>query len=290
MPDRSTQTRTTPSPLRPTETEALAEWRRLVQADAEQVMRLREQGPEPDHYTRLAPRFRPGSGLEAPELPLLEALAEPEDTWLDIGAGGGRFAVPLARRVRRLIALEPSEAMRGTLAEAARANGTTNIVVHDLRWPADAWTEAVDVSLAAHVVYDIAELSGFLDAMERHTRRLCVAVLADRGRGASLASVWQAVHDEPLAELPALREFVAVLGSRGRRYEVRTVPLAVPAPAEPEEAFELARRLCWLAPGSAKDEHLRALLQAQYAAPNARIALPPARRFIGIVTWVPPSG
>jgi hypothetical protein len=34
-----------------------------------------------------------------------------------------------------------------------------------------------------------------------------------------------------------------------------------------EEAFALARRLCWLAPGSAKDEHLRNLLLERYATP-----------------------
>lgn len=287
-PNQFTLASSKASPLRPTEAEALAEWRRLVHADAEQVARLREQGPEVDYYTCLAPRFRPGAGLETPELPLLAAIAEPQDTWLDIGAGGGRFAVPLARRVQRLIALEPSASMRATLEQAANESGASNVVVHDLRWPAEGWTESVDVSLSAHVLYDIAEPDGFLDAMERHTRRLCISILADRGRGANLSDVWQAVHGEPLAELPALREFVSLLGARGRRYEVRTVPLPSPEPIMMEEAFALARRLCWLAPGSAKDERLRKLLSERYATPDSRIALPPARRFIGFVTWEPP--
>ena len=40
------------------------------------------------------------------------------DVWLDIGAGAGRYALPLARTVARVIAVDSSPAMLGTLREA----------------------------------------------------------------------------------------------------------------------------------------------------------------------------
>ncbi len=272
--------------LRPDEAGALAAWAALVDADAEQVARIREPEPPRDHYAPTAQRFRP-DGLPAAELPLLLALAQPSDVWLDIGAGGGRFAVPLAARVARVIAVEPSEAMRDTLAAAAADVGRDNIEVHDVRWPAAGWTQDADVSLTAHSLYDIRELAPFLDAMEAHTRRLCVAVFRQFSRGTHLAALFEAVHGEPVHTLPALREFIAVLGGRGRRIEVRTVADDTPHVAPREQAFREARRLLWLAEGSAKDARMQALIEEWWGEPDG-VTLPVASEFIGVVTWEPP--
>lgn len=274
-------------PLRPSEADAIAAWAALVDADAAQVARVREPEPPGDFYAPMAGRFRLGSRA-ALELPLLETHARPDDTWLDIGAGGGRFAIPLSRRVARVIAVEPSEAMRATLTSAATEAGRTNIEVHDRRWPAADWPASADVSLAAHSIYDIREIVPFLDAMERHSRRLCIAVLADQPRGAQLARLFEAVHGEPLATLPALREFIALLSARGRRFDVATV-VGEPATVVPlDEAVAMARRLLWLAPGSEKERHMRSLIEEWWTAPGG-IALPPARRFLGAVSWEPAS-
>lgn len=273
--------------LRPSEADAIAAWAALVDADAAQVARVREPEPPGDFYAPMAERFRPGprAGLE---LPLLEAHAQPDDTWLDIGAGGGRFAIPLSRRVARVIAIEPSEAMRATLASAATEAGRTNIEVHDRRWPAAGWTTLADVSLAAHSIYDIREIAPFLDAMERHTRRLCIAVLADQPRGAQLARLFEAVHREPLATLPALREFIALLAARGRRFDVATVTGEPATTVSLDEAVAAARRLLWLAPGSEKERRMRSLIEEWWTVPGG-IALPPGRRFLGVVSWEPAS-
>jgi SAM-dependent methyltransferase len=276
--------------LRPDEATALAAWAALVDADAEQVARVREPEPPRDHYAPTAERFRPGA-LSSAELPLLQALARPTDTWLDIGAGGGRFAVPLAAHVARVVAVEPSGAMRSTLATAAAEAGRTNIEVHDLRWPAAGWTQDADVSLAAHCLYDIREAGPFLDAMEAHTRRLCVAVFRQFARGTQLARLFEAVHGEPLHTLPALREFVALLSARGRRVDLRTVPDDAPTVVPRDRAFRETRRLLWLAEGSAKDAHMQELVQQWWTSPEGgtdSIVLPVASRFIGVVTWEPP--
>jgi SAM-dependent methyltransferase len=260
----------------------------LIDADAAQVARVREPEPAADHYATVAARFRPGQ-LPSLELPVLEGFAQPADTWLDIGAGGGRFAVPLAKRVARVVAIEPSAAMRATLTSAAADAGISTIEVNDLRWPDASWTGIADVSLAAHSLYDIREIAPFLDAMERHTRRLCIAVFGQAARGASLAQLFEAVHGEPLQTLPALREFVALLGARSRRYEVRTVGMGNAVDLTPaDDAYEMGRRMLWLAPGSAKDQQMRALMQELWGRADG-IAMPAARPFIGIVSWEPPG-
>jgi SAM-dependent methyltransferase len=273
------------SPLRPPEAAALEEWRRLVDADREQVERLRESGPTDDFYAPVAASFTPGR-RESLEWPAIAELARAGDTWLDIGAGGGRFAVPLAAMVDRVIAVEPSAAMRATLTAAADAAGCKNIEVVDAYWPVAGWATDADVALAAHCLYDIGDIAGFLDAMERHARRACIAVFGCRARGAQLAELFEALHGEPMAPLPSLREFVALLGALGRRYDVRTAGSgATREPARPaEEAYAFARRLMWVAEGSVKDRRMCSLIDEWYGTPEG-VSLPALRPWIGVVSW-----
>jgi len=274
------------NPLRPSREVALEAWRALVAADAEQVPRVREPEPPHDHYQPTAAHFRAGA-RPASELPAMLDLARPQDTWLDIGAGGGRLAVPLAAHVARVIAVEPSSAMRETLTAAIAEAACTNVEVHDGRWPDPAWSDPVDVALAAHSLYDIAEIDAFLEAMERHARRLCVALLRPWARGTALAALFEAVHGEPMRTLPGLREFVALVAARGSAFEVRLAPTEPePAIRERDAAFAEARRLLWLAEGSAKEQRMRALMEEWWGRPDG-IAVPRGPAHIGVVSWTP---
>ncbi|MFN8638793.1 MAG: methyltransferase domain-containing protein [Dehalococcoidia bacterium] len=271
--------------LRPAARDALDAWRALVEADAEQVGRISELALDADYYAPMAPRFRPGA-RDSEELPVLEALLRPEDTLLDIGAGGGRLAIPLAAKVRRVVAVEPSAAMRETLAGAALEAGVSNIEIHPDRWPdSDA---AGDVAMAVHAIYDIADLGSWLEGMERAASRLCVVVLFDRARGHAWSEIFEAVHGESMAALPAVREFLAVLGALERPFEVRTIRSNPIGPTPEDAAFVQARRICWLNEGSDADRRLQAFLRARYPAPEGTLAMPPMRRAMHIVTWEPP--
>lgn len=52
----------------------------------------------------------------------------PADTVVELGAGTGALAVPLARACRRLYAVDPSPAMLARLREKAQAAGAANLV------------------------------------------------------------------------------------------------------------------------------------------------------------------
>ena len=281
--------------LRPTEAEALAAWRALQRAANAQAERMREQAPPDDEWGAMADIFAPGpDAYPAPELPLLEALARPEDHWLEVGAGAGRLAIPLARRVRRMTAVDRSLGMTARLREEAYASGLDNIeVLPELGWPpAGPPGEAapiVDVALSASVLFFVEEVGAFLDALEAHARRLCVVVLMDHMPGTPLAPLWSALHDEPHAELPALREFLAILGARGRAFDIAATRPPPPPPLPLDEMIDSFRHRYFVARGSARESRMRELLLERYAGNDGWVTLPLPFTQTAVVSWEPPA-
>ena len=98
---RSTHTAAVTDPLRPSAQEALEAWAQRVRANRDQAERVREAPERPDFYAPVASAFRADPRrTDEPALDILRGLVHREDTWLDIGAGGGRYALPVALLAR----------------------------------------------------------------------------------------------------------------------------------------------------------------------------------------------
>ena len=241
-----------------------ADWAARVLANREQAERLRESETG-DFYAPVTALFvadprRTGEGT----LDVLTALARPEDTWLDIGAGAGRYALPLALRVREVVAVEPSAGMRGALRSGLAEHGIGNVRIVPGAWP-EALAElgvlpAVDVALIAHVGYDIDAIGPFLDAMESAARERCVAVLTDRSPASVADPFWPLVHGEARVALPALPELLAVLAARGRETEVIRVERSPRTFDSVPALTAVLRRQLFIAEDGEKDLHFRAIL------------------------------
>jgi molybdenum cofactor cytidylyltransferase len=266
---------------------ALAAWAHRVRADREQVDRFREVPDGKDFY---GPRRTDDETLDA-----LLALTRPDDAWLDIGAGAGRFALALALHVREVVALDPSAGMLATLRELAEEHAIGNIRVVEGRWPlepdeaaaAGVGPGSADVTLIAHLGYDVEAIGPFLDAMEGAARRRCVAVLMDRQPSSAADPYWPEVHGEERIRLPALREFIALLEARGRAPIVREV-------ARPPRGFDslddlagFLRRQLWVAEGSPKDARLLAALRRHALHRDGRWFLEDHPAVVGVVDWAP---
>ena len=115
-----------------------AAWGARVRAHHEQSARVRETPEGGDFYAPVSRLFVADPRRTDDEvLNHLLALAHPSDTWLDIGAGAGRYALPLALRVREVIALDPSPGMLAALHEQAIEHGIANVRAIEGRWPVD---------------------------------------------------------------------------------------------------------------------------------------------------------
>jgi CTP:molybdopterin cytidylyltransferase MocA len=271
-------------------------WADRVRCNREQVERFREAPDGPDFYASVSAIFRedPDRGGD-PVLDALRARARPPDTWLDIGAGAGRYALPLARSVRQVIALDPSQSMLGALRESMAEHSIDNVDVVEGRWPGAAEAAPVksalpvDVSLIAHVGYDVEAIGPFIAAMEEATGRECLAVLMERSPASLAEAFWPPLHGEPRIALPALPAFVDLLAARGRRPSVEMVEASRRRWPSRDELVAYVRRQTWVASGSAKDRRMLELLDGWLVTdPDGAVELSVSEPLrVGLVAWQP---
>jgi len=273
--------------LSPSATDALRAWRDRVRGNREQAERVREGTGEGDFYAAVASDFRADPRRsDDPALDVLRGLVRPGESWLDIGAGGGRYALPIALLAGKVTAVEPSEGMQGVLRSGMAEHGISNVEVVPARWPMHA-APVADVALIAHVGYDIEEIGPFLDAMETAARRLCVAVLVTPSPPRPAEPFWPPIHGETRVPLPALAEFLALILARGRLFEVRLAerqPLAHPTPDGP---LRWLRQQLFVGPDTAKGRKLEALAREAIRERDGRWAVSWDPVALGIVTWRP---
>jgi SAM-dependent methyltransferase len=141
------------------------------------------------------------------------AHARPGGTVLDIGAGTGVFALPLARTAHTVTAIEPSPAQARQLHEVIRREGAGNVTVIEKRW------EDVDAAkLGGHdlvlVVHSLQmdDIAAALTKMCRVADR-CLLLVHPKGNGLS-----DAMRDlfgvEPGPDYTGLNEMLIGLGYR----------------------------------------------------------------------------
>ncbi|MFQ5380989.1 MAG: class I SAM-dependent methyltransferase [Dehalococcoidia bacterium] len=271
------------------EATALEAWGTMVRANREQAERLRESPPGDDFYAPVASAFKADPHRTDEEaLDALRSLVEPGDTWLDIGAGGGRYALPLALAASQVIAVEPSEGMRTILRESMAEHGIGNVSIVEKRWPA-AGAPRADAVLLAHVGYDVEEIGPFLEAMEQAAGRICVAFLMGEAPASVAKGYWPRIHGEERALLPALPEFIALQLARGRLVDVRTVGARGRGfYPDVETAQRFLRQQLFIEPGGTKDERLHEILEASMTAEGIPVNARPVP--IAMVTWQPREG
>jgi SAM-dependent methyltransferase len=274
---------------------ALDTWRDLVlarkrQMDAAYARLNRSSG---DFWERRADRFRAYSA-RLPEddlgLRLLRRLADADSTVLDVGAGAGRYARAIAPHVRRVVAVEPSDALAGYLRADAAAEGLTNIDIVEARWE-EAAVEPADVVHCSHVLYPLAEVAGFIRKLDAHAHGAClILATAAWSEPPLLLELWRRFHGEPRVGQPDARHVFDVLYALGIPANVAVAPFRAAAPmwtfASLDEAVATAREHLILPPDPATDRALRAALaDGLTAGADGGYTLPSPPRVVAGLWW-----
>jgi 2-polyprenyl-3-methyl-5-hydroxy-6-metoxy-1,4-benzoquinol methylase len=273
---------------------AVDRWRAMVLAHQAQSQRLR------DAALRMPRDFAPPSvdsfradrerDDDARVLAVLLGLVSRESTVVDVGAGAGRFAIPLAREVARVVAIEPSEAMRAALESDAQRAGVSNLEVVATRWE-DTHGISGDLVIASHVVYPLVDIEPFLRRLDSAAVRCAAVLVFERTPLSWLSGFWPRVHGEerlPAPHLPQVIEMVTELGFGPPMVELIDVEPFELGP--PDVARQKLRRRLYVAPDSPADQRLTGAMR-ELLDDRAGVLVPrtetPIR--VGLVRWNPSS-
>jgi SAM-dependent methyltransferase len=249
--------------------DALDRWKRMHSA-VEAANSLSRHVRHEDRWQQRAERFDRVSRQRERADPTLQALlahVDPGDVVVDVGAGTGRHAVPLAGHCVWVGAVEPSPAMRTRLEARIQDEQVTNIAVIPAPWPA-AGPLACDVVFSSHVLYGIENVVPFLEAMTRSARRECLLLLGLHAPADAMSKLWRIVHGHEYPVRPAAPEALDVLHQLDYAASLHVLP-ATEHPVEfgdsAEDLIELCHRLGILADDTGR---VRAALGA-FRSPDA---------------------
>jgi SAM-dependent methyltransferase len=204
---------------------------------------------------------------------------------LDIGAGTGAWAIFLSKFVRKVTAIEPSNAMRTVLEDNLDKENIRNVKVLDGVWP-DIEIEPHDFSLSSHSVYGCADLTGFVDAMTTVTKHTCFMLLRAPDHDGIMARaakmIWGQPNDSPnfqvaynaLLQMGIFPDVMMEEKGSWPCWKNRSL----------DEAFEKIRSRFGVDEGSEHDKQLRALLTKHLKEVDGRVRWPSEVR-TALVYW-----
>jgi FkbM family methyltransferase len=164
-------------------------WRELIEANPHSP----ESGPI-KRYKAYAHRkiFRPD-----PLLNFVLEFVNGDTTIIDVGAGDGRWSIPLARKGAKITAIEPDRDMLNILKEnVGEARISVDIV--QTKWE-DAAVEKHDIVVSAHAIYADPDLSSFVRKMEEKAGKACFIAIrlppADGAIAELMNMIYGKIHD-----------------------------------------------------------------------------------------------
>ena len=213
-------------PPEPAAIDYVARWRQLVERRRVQMEAANRKAALDggDYWGRRAKTYREALHARMQEDALflrLKATVTAEDTVLDVGAGTGRHTLALAPLVRRVTAVDPSEAMLGLLRADAEAQGLRNIETVLSGWM-EADVAPADYVICSHVVYPIADIVPFVRKLEAAaTRRVFVYLRVDPLP--TDLGLWAHFHDVSLTRQPTHQDLFGVLCQEGIFCDVEVI-------------------------------------------------------------------
>jgi SAM-dependent methyltransferase len=125
-----------------------------------------------------------------------------ETTVLDVGAGSGRWTIPLAKIAKTVTAVEPASAMLDKLYQSIADAKVDNVQVVRSSWE-EADIKPHDIAVCAHATYASPDLLAFIRKMECCTIKTCCLAMRlppSDGIIAELSSIINGQpHDSPNA-------------------------------------------------------------------------------------------
>jgi SAM-dependent methyltransferase len=252
-------------------------WRQIVEERAG----LAGTHADPGYWDRRAATYARSTRTRSDEfLDVLEPHLLASRTLIDVGAGAGRHAVPLARRLEWVTAVEPSEGMRAHITPA------DNMTVVASTWE-DADVAPADLVICCHVLYGIADPRTFIAKLNRLARERVFIMLRETDLPHPAAIVRARLLGRSGPRLPRFSELFMLLGQMGIAPDVTFLRYPITTRyGDMEEAVVDARALY----GQGWDEAAgRAVLNEVLRRDGGEVVFDGGTALSGVAHWRPSS-
>lgn len=279
------------------ETPAATRWRAMVGDRLDEFQRLSPGAgslSDGSFWDRRADRHGVSASptdIEAdPFLRRLRRVARPSGTAIDVGAGGGRFALPLAAGIGHVIAVDPSAVMLKVLRRGAAERGLNNLTTVRGTWE-EAGAGEADIVFSAFVLTLVPDARPFLRKLEAAARDHVLLYLGAYSGDAVLDPLWRHFHGAPRSPGPTYLDAIAVLRELGIAPEVKVVETPNPKRfATVDEAVEHYREGLLLTDGPDVTRELRGLLTTWLMGRRGALRSPLRTIPAAIIQWSPRPG
>ena len=177
---------------------------------------------------------------------------------LDVGVGAGAASLRLG--ARHVIGVDPSRMLLDAFAERAERLGVGHTEIEGA-WPDVApHTPVAEVAVCHHVVYNVADLAAFAQALTDHASTRIVIELTAVHPMTWLTPYWKSLHGIDQPERPTADDAVALLQEMGLTVHLQRWRRRIQMIGETgnEQLNRIARRLCL---GPSRHDELRHLLE-----------------------------
>jgi len=243
-----------------------ARWRQIVERRRAQMDAAYDDSGlrNVDYWGRRAKQYREALHSRADEDPFFLRVRDAvtkDSTVLDVGAGTGRHTLALAPLVRRVTAVDPSQAMLDLLRDDLAEQRITNVDVVQDEWM-QAQVEPADAVICSHVFYPIADAAAFARRLDAHARqRVFVYIRVDPL--ATDLGLWREFYGVPLQGQPVFGDLYPLLEQVGIVADVDIVEhrFTWTFSSMEEAVVQVRNALCLREDDAGADEKLRGLLR-----------------------------
>lgn len=177
---------------------------------------------------------------------------------LDVGVGAGAASLRLG--AGSVVGVDPNRMLLDAFAERAERLGLDHTQIEGA-WPDVATqTPVAEVAVCHHVVYNVADLAAFAQALTDHASARIVIELTTVHPMTWLTPYWRTLHGIAQPERPTADDAVAVLREMGLTVHLERWrrPIQMIGETGDEQVNRIARRLCL---GPSRHAELRRLLE-----------------------------
>ncbi len=211
-------------------------------------------------------------------LQVLEPYLGPRKTLIDVGAGTGRHAMPLAERLEWVTAVEPSEGMRSHIPPRQ------NMTVIASTWE-DAEVAQADLVICSHVMYGVVDPVSFLEKLQRAARERVFVMMRETDLPHPAAELRKRLIGDSGPRLPRFSELFMLLVQIGVAADVDFIRYPIVTRyASMEEALMDSRALFG---GGWDEERARKVMEEILATDGDELVFNGGVALSGVAHWKP---